>query len=333
MGALRERARDAAVGAKSPVEGVFGREEVGVLARDASGLDGVLAGVTGFLGNAGFLVVVVEATDCPVCCGRKGCAIAGVKDCFAEGDFNGVLAGVLVVEDTALDEAEAGVFVVAGFEETIEVRGLLGVANLWTDARVGVATFSSSCGLGGDAASVAVVSASISVWDTGRSFLQFSRNTLGSACACRCEAFSAFAVRGTSASSIEGTSGSLFQLVILGLVILEGLDIDDVIKGEGMFRDERDGRIRGGFSTGPLTDFGGHSRFSFVSSRLESPVIWDTTLELRGGELADERRFVCVSNRPMRLATLCRGRSSGSGLVMGKSLRCITMMTRQQVSG
>lgn len=286
---MRERARDAAVGAKSPVDGVFGREEVGVLARDASGLTGVLAGVTGVLGNAGFLVELVEATDCPVCCGRKGCATVGVKDCFAEGDFNGVFAGVLVVEDDTLAVAEAGVLVVADLEETLEVRALLGVANFWTDASVGVATFWSSCGMGGDTASVAGVSASTSVWDTGRSFLQFSRNALGSACTCRCEAFSAFAVRGTSGSSIEG---------------IEGLDIDVVIKAEGMFRDERDGKIRGGFSTGPLTDLGGHSRFSFVSSRLESPVIWETTLELRGGELADDRRFVCVSNRPMRLATL-----------------------------
>jgi hypothetical protein len=35
MGALRDRARDAAVGAKSPVAGVFDRE-VGVLAPEAS---------------------------------------------------------------------------------------------------------------------------------------------------------------------------------------------------------------------------------------------------------------------------------------------------------
>jgi len=41
----------------------------------------------------------------------------------------------------------------------------------------------------------------------------------------------------------------------------------------------------------------------------------ETTLELREGELAvSDRRFVWVSNRPIRLATLCRGRSSGSGL-------------------
>jgi len=48
------------VGAKSPLEGVFGREELGVLARDSSSLEGVLAGVIGVLG---FLVDVVEATD------------------------------------------------------------------------------------------------------------------------------------------------------------------------------------------------------------------------------------------------------------------------------
>jgi len=155
---------------------------------------------------------------------------------------------------------------VVGFEE---VRGLLGVVNLLTDVGVGVATLSFSCG----SIAVAVLSASIPVWDTARSFLQFSRNTLGSPCTCRCEAFSALAVRGTSASSIESVGASIFDWVTPGTVILEGLDIDDVIKVEGTFRDERDGRIRGGFSTGPLTDLGGHSRFSFSSSRLESPVI------------------------------------------------------------
>lgn len=35
-GALRDRARDAAVGAKSPVDGVFDRLEVGVLEKEAS---------------------------------------------------------------------------------------------------------------------------------------------------------------------------------------------------------------------------------------------------------------------------------------------------------
>jgi len=71
----------------------------------------------------------------------------------------------------------------------------------------------------------------------------------------------------------------------------------------------------GGLSAPPVTDFGGHSRFSLASSLVESPVMCETTLELREGELAvSDRRFVWVSNRPIRLATLCRGRSSGSGL-------------------
>jgi len=49
---------------------------------------------------------------------------------------------------------------------------------------------------------------------------------------------------------------------------------------------------------------GGHSLFSFISSLTESPVVWETTLELRGP--GDEERcfFVCCSNRPMRFATL-----------------------------
>lgn len=49
---------------------------------------------------------------------------------------------------------------------------------------------------------------------------------------------------------------------------------------------------------------GGHSLFSFVSSLAESPVVWGTTLELRGP--GDEERcfLVCCSNRPMRFATL-----------------------------
>ena len=42
-----------------------------------------------------------------------------------------------------------------------------------------------------------------------------------------------------------------------------------------------------------LTDLGGHSRLSFISSLTESPVTWETTLELRDGELAemDSRLF------------------------------------------
>lgn len=62
--------------------------------------------------------------------------------------------------------------------------------------------------------------------------------------------------------------------------------------------------------------FGGHSRFSFASSLTESPVIFEITLVLRERDI-DCRLvsiLVCCSKRPMRFATLCRGRSSGNGL-------------------
>lgn len=70
----------------------------------------------------------------------------------------------------------------------------------------------------------------------------------------------------------------------------------------------------GGLSS-VLDDLGGHSRFSFTSSFAESPVVCDMTLELRDPVPDVDGRLVC-SKRPMRLATLWRGRSSGSGLIM-----------------
>ena len=63
---------------------------------------------------------------------------------------------------------------------------------------------------------------------------------------------------------------------------------------------------------------GGHSRFSFTSF-VESPLVCEITLELRealgAGRGPEElTRLVWFSNRPIRLATLARGRSSGRGL-------------------
>ena len=59
---LRDRAREAAVGAKSPVDGVFERVEVGVLAREASEREAFF-GVTGAGFTVDFLVDVVDTTD------------------------------------------------------------------------------------------------------------------------------------------------------------------------------------------------------------------------------------------------------------------------------
>lgn len=64
------------------------------------------------------------------------------------------------------------------------------------------------------------------------------------------------------------------------------------------------------------TGLGGHSLFSLTSSFAASPAICDETLELRGttGAAGEACRFPCCSKRPMRLATLWRGLSSGRGL-------------------
>lgn len=71
-----------------------------------------------------------------------------------------------------------------------------------------------------------------------------------------------------------------------------------------------------GTSGDSVTGFGGHSRFSLSSSLAESPVIWETTLELLGEDVpVGGWRLDCVSNRPIRFATLWRGRSSGRGLM------------------
>lgn len=66
-------------------------------------------------------------------------------------------------------------------------------------------------------------------------------------------------------------------------------------------------------------DLGGHSRFSFTSSFVESPVVCEITLELReapgaGRGPEETTLLVWFSNRPIRLATLARGRSSGRGI-------------------
>jgi len=71
-----------------------------------------------------------------------------------------------------------------------------------------------------------------------------------------------------------------------------------------------------GLISAEATGLGGHSLFSFTSSFAASPAICDETLELRGttGRAGEACRFPCCSKRPMSLATLWRGFSSGRGL-------------------
>jgi hypothetical protein len=75
--ALRERARDAAVGANKPVEGVFGRDTLVARMAGVFGREGVLAGVDLGVDLGADLeglriVEALELTDCPVCCGLSG---------------------------------------------------------------------------------------------------------------------------------------------------------------------------------------------------------------------------------------------------------------------
>lgn len=62
---------------------------------------------------------------------------------------------------------------------------------------------------------------------------------------------------------------------------------------------------------------GGHSRLSLCSILSASPItlVCEVTLDVREGPFGTiDWRLVCCSKRPMRLATLCLGRSSGNGL-------------------
>ena len=78
---------------------------------------------------------------------------------------------------------------------------------------------------------------------------------------------------------------------------------------------------------------GGHSRFSLCSIFSASPdaLFCDVTLDVRGGTFGViDWRFVCCSKRPMRLATLCLGRSSGNGLQRTRGVtRSVCGDTRQ----
>lgn len=71
-GTLRERARDAAVGANKPEEGVFGRDAFVACTAGVFGREGVIGVDLGT--NLGVVrtVEVLEAADCPVCCGLMG---------------------------------------------------------------------------------------------------------------------------------------------------------------------------------------------------------------------------------------------------------------------
>lgn len=80
---------------------------------------------------------------------------------------------------------------------------------------------------------------------------------------------------------------------------------------------------------------GGHSLFSLTSSFAASPAICDETLELRRttGTAGEACRFPCCSKRPMRLATLWRGLSSGRGLWDEDGALSVRDRTRREERG
>lgn len=276
--ALRARAREAAVGANRPEEGVFGRGVVvagalelreGVLGR-ALGVEGALG--ADFAAMACLAAAEADLTDCPVCCGLRGCEEVLREDeilVAVGGDLNGDLTGVLERAGVVAGVLGAGILTGAvGDREGAVVVGF---------DTTGVGPRLACLGVEGDFGAVGLV--------------------LGSAETDMDEGVGSFA---------EAAGGES------GLLLLLRVGEEDAATDRDQ---EDDGIIGAGLSFWPA-DFGGHSRFSFTSSLAESPVVWDVTLAVRGAAAAAEDgwRFVCSSKRPMRLATLPRERSSGSGL-------------------
>jgi hypothetical protein len=135
---------------------------------------------------------------------------------------------------------------------------------------------------------------------------------------CRCGCETTFAVGLETGVWIEIAVNLLTAAG--GETVSTGLEDDDLgceVGSAERVQDE-DGMIEGvllrlSFGTG---DLGGHSRFSLTSSVAESSVACEATLELRGEAPTDDWRLFCCSKRPIRLATLWRGRSSGSGMLL-----------------
>ena len=106
-GGIRERASEAAVGAKSPLEGVFGLEvprecNAGVLGRvgvDVTDLE-VARGVRD--------TDVFDVADRPVCCGLRGCKGVAERDGFEEWVFTTDLTGEFDTVEGRLFKGDKG---------------------------------------------------------------------------------------------------------------------------------------------------------------------------------------------------------------------------------
>lgn len=154
MPAARDRAKDAAVGANRPEDGVFGLDTpvaAGILGRDADGvferLDGgaVDAGRGALAGVDTPALLVADRVDVPVCCGLSGTC--------AEGGERGDRMGVPVLD--AVEGAVRGDLTGVAFVDFLAAVGLLVVV-------AGLRDFSGSTIVGGESTSAVVGSGSSS---------------------------------------------------------------------------------------------------------------------------------------------------------------------------
>ena len=306
-GTLRALASDAAVGAKRPDAGVLGRA-----APVESELDGVLGRVEdGVLGRASDEDGVLGAGALCAVDGVLGRAPgAGMRDLAVEGgwdDLEGVAAAFVV--------AAAAVLVAAAAAAAGALDGVLGVG-VAADARAGVdlldergtdrAILGGADCLGPAAGARRVRTAAGTAADAGSGSEWAVRGGASSDVAgSLCGGDGGLASSGGEMGARERSGGSGEKAVVRRM--------------EGGGEKAAAGAAAagaGGFAGAPSDDVltGGHSRDARDSSLTESPVKREGMLVGRGEPFAVDVRFVCCSNRPMRLATDWRGRSSGSGL-------------------
>ena len=280
----RDRASDAAVGANSPVDGVTlgGRGDVvaeGVLGRDADGVFGrdTDADAEGVFGRDG----VTDARE-------GGLDRDGVD--FTADEMDAVELERAGWNDDGGDFA--GVRVGApGF--ALAVLGLL------LDGVVG--------GRVVDGRAAAGLEAGTAFFGDGGVGETTLSDVTGETEVCS-GAFSAAGGAGAGSGAAAGISGAGF-----GSGSGSGSDAGAGGSGDLIKLSSFDSNA---LATIGARGFGGHSRRSLSSSFAASPVCCDATLDERGGtaDAAFCCFLFCCSNRPMRLATLWRGRSSGSGL-------------------
>ena len=294
---LRARASDAAVGANSPVDGApLGLGDVvaeGVLGRDADGVFGLAAGAgaeaDGVFGRDG----VTDAREAGL--DREGVALVE-----AEPDPAALIAG----EMDAVEDERAGWYDDGGDFAGVRVSAAFAFAvlGLFLDGVVGARTLALE-----GRADVGLEAATAFFGDGGVGEATLSDVTGET------EAFSeGFSAGGAgSGGGATGVSGATATVAGFGSSSGSGAGAGgsgDLIKPSSFDSNA--------LATIGALGFGGHSRRSFSSSFAASPVCWDATLDDLGG--AADAAFCCFlfccSNRPMRLATLWRGRSSGSGL-------------------